>query len=141
MLFSHIFSCFFTLKNGLNTWFFDHLWNFFMSYSEFYYVPFGISLCPFWNFIMSLLEFYYVPFGILLCPYWNFFMSLLEFYYVPIGILLCPLILANRMFTGFAAPRNQVSNQVSNQVYNQAINQGAIDGLIYHFIVDNSISD
>lgn len=72
-------------------------------------------------------------------------MTLLEFYYVPIGILLCPLILANRMFTGFTAPRNQVYNQVSNQVYNQvynqAINQGAIDGLIYHFIVDNSISD
>ena len=41
------------------------------------------------------------------------------------------------MFTGFTAPRNQVYNQV----YNQAINQGAIDGLIYHFIVDNSISD
>ena len=86
---------------------------------------------------MSLLEFPYDLSGILLCPYWNFFMTLLEFYYVPIGILLCPLILANRMFTGFTAPRNQVYNQV----YNQAINQGAIDGLIYHFIVDNSISD
>ena len=86
---------------------------------------------------MSYSEFYYVPFGISLCPFWNFIMSLLEFLYDPIGILLCPLILANRMFTGFAAPRNQVYNQV----YNQAINQGAIDGLIYHFIVDNSISD
>ena len=134
MPFSHIFLCFLTLKNGLNTWFFDSLWNFFMSYLEFYYVPIGISLWPFWNFIMSLLEFLYDPFGILLCPFGNFFMTFPEFYYVPSGILLCPLILAYRMITGFATPRNQVYNQVLNQVYNQAINQGAIDGLIYHFI-------
>ena len=83
---------------------------------------------------MSLLEFLYDPLGILLCPFGNFFMTFPEFYYVPSGILLCPLILAYRMITGFATPRNQVYNQVLNQVYNQAINQGAIDGLIYHFI-------